>query len=254
MNLPPELHAVRGTSSARAFTSQEAEAWVRSVLGDGERLHEAASRQADAILQGRAPVPVLTTPQGRWAIRRYQRGGMVAGPLLGDRYLRLGLPRPVREALASHELRQRGVPTPRVMAGAVYPGRVFYRADLVTEFVPDAADLTCLLFEEERSGPERAEVMEGVGRLLAFTAAAGVEHLDLNAKNVLVARRSTGIRPLLLDLDRCLVLPPGTRVDPRAMLKRLYRSLRKYETASGRLLGAGEWSILSRCANAGDTC
>ena len=251
MRLPPELQAVRGKAGTRAFTTQEAEAWVLSALGDGEQLYEAASRQADAMLQGRGPVPVLTTPQGRWVVRHYHRGGMVAGPLLGDRYFRVGLPRPVREAHASRELRQRGVPTPRVVAGAVYPGGVFYRADLVTEFVADAVDLTYLLFEEELSGPERADVMKGVGRLLACTATAGVEHLDLNAKNVLVAQRSRGIHPLLLDLDRCRVLSSGTRVDPRAMLKRLYRSLRKYETVSGRLLGPGEWSVLSRCANAG---
>ena len=136
-------------------------------------------------------------------------------------------------------LRQRGVPTPRVMAGAVYPKGIFYRADLVTEFVADATDLTHLLFEEEGSGPERTDVLEGVGRLLAHAAAAGVEHLDLNAKNVLVALRSSGALPLFLDLDRCRVLPSGTRVDPRAMLKRLYRSLHKYETESGRQMFAG---------------
>ena len=254
MRLPPELQAVRGKAGTRAFTTQEAEAWVLSALGDGEQLYEAASRQADAMLQGRGPVPVLTTPQGRWVVRHYHRGGMVAGPLLGDRYFRVGLPRPVREAHASRELRQRGVPTPRVVAGAVYPGGVFYRADLVTEFVADAVDLTYLLFEEELSGPERADVMKGVGRLLACTATAGVEHLDLNAKNVLVAQRTEGIRPLLLDLDRCRVFPSGTRVDPRAMLKRLYRSLRNHETASGRLLGPGEWSLLSRYANVGGDC
>ena len=254
MRLPPDLYAVRGKAGAQAFTTTETEVWVRRALGSGERLHEAASRQADALLQGRGPVPVLTMPQGQWVVRHYHRGGIVAAPLLGDRYFRVGLPRPVREAHASHELRQRGVPTPRVMAGAVYPKGVFYRADLVTEFVADAADLTYLLFEEERSRPERADVLEEVGRLLARTAAAGVEHLDLNAKNVLVAQRSSGALPLLLDLDRCRVFPSGTRVDPRAMLKRLYRSLRKYETESGHLLGAREWSLLSRFANAGGNC
>lgn len=224
---------------------------MQSALGDGERLHEAASRQADAILQGRGQVPVLTTSQGRWAVRHYHRGGIVAGPLLGDRYLRFGSTRPVREAHTSHEVRQRGVPTPRVVAGAVYPGGAFYRADLVTEFVADASDLKHMLFEEERSDLERTSMLEGVGRLLACTAAAGVEHLDLNAKNVLVAQRSREACPLLLDLDRCRVLPSGTRVDPRRMLKRLYHSLRKYETESGRMLRPGEWSILSRFANDG---
>ena len=249
--MPPEVYAVRGKSGSRAFATQEAEAWVRRALAGGERLHEAASQQADALLQGRGPVPVVTTPQGRWVVRHYHRGGLVAGPLLGDRYFRLGSHRPFREARTSHELRQRGVPTPRVMAGAVYPRGVIYRADLVTEFVADAADLAYRLFEEERSGPERTDMMEGVGRLLACAATAGVEHLDLNAKNVLVTQRSEGILSLLLDLDRCRVLPSGTRVDPSAMLGRLRRSLWKYENTSGRLLGPGEWSVLSRCANAG---
>lgn len=251
MSLPRGLHMVQGKDGAEGFATPEMEDWVRRVLGSGERLHDAASRQADVVLQGRGPVPVLTTPLGRWVVRHYHRGGSVAAPLLRDRYVRIGLPRPVREAHASRELLRRGIPTPRVMGGAVYPVGAFYRADIVTEFIAHAADLAFLLFEEERGGPERADVLEEVGRLLARTAAAGVSHPDLNAKNVLVEQRPGGGLPLILDLDRCRVLPLGSQVNPGAMLERLCRSLRKHEGRSGRPLVPSEWSVLHSSANAG---
>jgi 3-deoxy-D-manno-octulosonic acid kinase len=252
VRLPSGLQAVRGEGGAEAFTTPEVEAWVRGALERGERLHDAASRQADAVLQGRGPVPVVTTARGRWVVRRYRRGGRVAAPLLGDRYLRIGLPRPLREARASHELRRRGIPTPRVMAGAVYPSGAFYRADLVTEYVADAVDLARLLFEEQRTRRERADAMREVGRLIARTAAAGVEHADLNAKNVLLEPRRGGPLPLFLDLDRCRVLPPGIRADSGRMLARLNRSLRRHEHRSARPLQPEEWAVLAASASGGD--
>jgi 3-deoxy-D-manno-octulosonic acid kinase len=235
---------VTGEHGAAAFATPEVEAWVRGTIGRGERLHEAAAREAVAVLHGRGPVPVVTTSRGRWLVRRYHRGGRVAAPLLGDRYLRLGLARPLREARASDEVRRRGIPTPRVMAGAVYPAGLFYRADLVTEFVADAVDLARLLFEEERDPAERTEVLRGVGRLIARTAAAGIEHADLNAKNVLLDWSAGGPMPLLLDLDRCRVLPPGVRGDPAPMVERLTRSLLKHAERSRRGLGHGELAML----------
>jgi hypothetical protein len=70
-------------------------------------------------------------------VRHYQRGGAV-GPILGDRYLSLGRYRPLCETVASLEARERGISTPAVVAGIVYPAGIFYRADLVTEEIPNA--------------------------------------------------------------------------------------------------------------------
>ena len=251
MRLPSGLASVDGFGGAQAFATPEVEAWVRGALGRGEELHEAATRQADGMLQGRGPVPVLTTSRGRWVVRRYHRGGWI-GPVLHDRHLRMGLPLPLREARASHEVRRRGIPTPRVMAGAVYPSGLFYRADIMTEYVANAVDLAHLLFKEDRSRRDRSDVLREVGRLLARSAAAGIEHADLNARNVLVERERGGPQPLFLDLDRCRVLPPGVRADPRIMLARLFRSLRKHESQSARPLAPEEWSVLSGSASVGD--
>jgi 3-deoxy-D-manno-octulosonic acid kinase len=249
VRLPDGIHEVRGAGGA-AFAAPEVEAWVRSALTRGESLHDVAWREADSLLHGRGPVPVVSTSRGDWVVRRYRRGGRI-GPLLGDRYLRFGLARPLREARASCELRRRGIPTPRVMAGAVYPAGAFYRADLVTELVPGAVDLARLLFEQDRAPDERVEALTGVGRLLARTAAAGIEHADLNAKNVLVERLPGGTIPLLIDLDRCRVHPPGMRAEPDEMLARLERSLRKHGRRTGRPLQAAEWSALIDAARAG---
>ena len=250
MSLPRGLQAVRGAGAASAFASPEIEAWVRATLDGGATLYDAATRAADAVLQGRGPVPVMVTPGGSWVARRYRRGGRVA-PVLGDRYLRVGEARPLGEARASAEAHRRGIPTPRVLAGAVYPAGAFYRADLVTELVPAAVDLGRLLFTDEHDAAERGRVLEAVGRLLARTAAAGIEHADLNAGNVLIARDPGGPSPLLLDLDRCRVLAEGARAHPGRMLARLARSLRKHERASGRPLAAAEWTALERAAGGG---
>jgi 3-deoxy-D-manno-octulosonic acid kinase len=243
--LPSGIQEVR-TSRALAFAAPDVEAWVRGVLERGERLHEAATREAERVLRGRGAVPVVRTQRGVWVVRRYRRGGRVAW--LGERSLRGGMSRPIREARASGEVRRRGIPTPRVVGGAVYRTGAFYRADLVTEFVPGSVDLARLLFEEEHTEREREDALIGVGRLLARTAAAGVEHRDLNAKNILMETIPGGAIPLLLDLDRCRVLPAGERGEPMRMFTRLARSLRKLEDGSLQPIADAEWAALTDAA------
>jgi 3-deoxy-D-manno-octulosonic acid kinase len=250
MKLPEGIQEVRGAHGAAAFAAPEVEAWVRGAIERGEQLHEAAARQARALLHGRGPVPVVATNRGQWVVRRYRRGGSVAA-VLHDRYLRLGLARPMREARACGEIRRRGIPTPRVVGGAVYPVGPFYRADLVTEYVPGAVDLARLLFEEQHDVDERVDVLVGVGRLIARAAAAGVEHADLNAKNVLIETLPGGSIPLLLDLDRCRVYPAGLRGEPDEMLARLARSLRKHARRTGREITSRELAALMGAGLAG---
>lgn len=242
---PPVAPQVAVGKGVDAFAAPEIEAWVRTTLVSGRRLYEAAALEAVAVLEGRGPVPVVSTELGHWVVRRYRRGGWLAAPLLGERYLRLGVERPLREAEASAEARCRGIATPRVVAGAVYRNGPFYRADLITEFIADASDLVDTLFRAEHSDSERAEILYGVGKLVGKSAAAGIEHRDLNARNVLLERGLYGFVPLLLDLDRCRVLPPGVAGNPAPMLKRLVRSLRKHSKLTRKAIGLSEWRVLS---------
>lgn len=199
----------------------------------------AASSQAER-LSGRGPVYSVPAPGGRWVVRHYRRGGAVAR-WLGDRYLAAGAPRPLRELRTSEELRRRGVESPRVMAAAIYPAGLFYRADIATLWIPNSTDLAEALFgPDEVKGEDRTLACAAAGRLIREMHEVGVIHPDLNLKNILIEWSWTPPRPYLLDLDRVRI---ARRVSPRrrrAMLARFWRSARKWEEKTDRKLTADE--------------
>lgn len=191
----------------------------------------------------------------RWVVRHYRRGG-AAAPLLEDRYLRRGTPRPEREARVSAEVRARGIDTPPIVAWALYPaGRLWYRADLITEKVPDARDLAAILFgragydDDAPDGPRqtgRRHALEAAGRLLRELAEAGVLHRDLNAKNILIQSGAGGAppRPWVLDLDACALREGPDPAARRVMRARLLRSLAKWGRRTRLPLTAPELALL----------
>ena len=248
MKLPATYREVRCTGAV-AFAVEGAADWVADVLSGGETLHGWASARAGGHrFQGRAAVPVVNAAAPgpdrapRWAVRHYVRGGAVA-PLLGDRYARVGTPRPHRELAASVAARERGVRTPAIVAGAAYRKGAIYRADLVTEVVEGSVNLAEVLF-----GP--GTDIEGTTALRASAALVrqlerhGVLHLDLNAKNVLLSMGGGRLRAFVLDLDRSRIRPPGARARSGFMRRRLERSLAKHATRSGRPLQAADWAAL----------
>ncbi len=239
MKAPDGFVEVDGIA-ARGFARAEAVAWVDQALARWGSLDRAARHADDALaLAGRGAVHAVPAPPGgRWVVRRYRRGGWVA-PVLGDRYLRRGEPRPLVETRASETARARGIATPRVVAAILYPSGLFYRADLVTEWVPDSVDLAVRLFGEPRA-PATESLMAEAAAVVSRLAAAGVRHADLNAKNLLVAPDDPP-RLHVLDLDRASVGPPGS-LRPARMAARLERSLRKFERRTGRPLGRAAWA------------
>jgi 3-deoxy-D-manno-octulosonic acid kinase len=237
----------------RAFAVATAVPWLRGTLAAGLTLAQWAEAQPTAEPRaGRGRVHVVPAPasgpggRGRWAVRHYFRGGAVARPLLRDRYLSVGTPRPFREILASHGARARGIPTPAVVAGAVYPSGIFHRADLVTELIPDGMVLADVLFGEDRPTPERGRAaLAAAGELIRRMERTGVRHVDLNARNILLtwsadAEGAPSVH--LLDLDACTLTSGPLPAGP--MQARLQRSLRKFERRSGRKLGADAWAAL----------
>jgi len=245
---------------ARVLARPEAVAWVRFVLETGQGLHAAAARdKAAQHLEGRNPVFVIPAklPRGEapeagnhWAVRHYARGGRLFSRLMGDRYARMGRVRPYHEALASGIARDRGIPTPRVVAAACYPAGLTYRGDLVTEFVPDASDLVDALFDTRRKGAggagERLDALKAAGDLVRRVAAAGLRHRDMHARNILLEWHGAAPIPHLLDLDRCDIGPEGMPIPPAPMHKRLKRSLLKWEHRTGIRISEREWSTLDR--------
>lgn len=237
--LPPGFEELRH-GSVRVWVRPGALSWVEEALARSGSLHSAARREAagETDLHGRAPVFVVPPTDPRWAVRHNVRGGTIA-PVLGDRYLRLGLPRPFRETLASERLRSIGIPTPEVIAAAVYPAGPIYRADLMTGYVPDASDLSRILFGDAGGTDPALEVraLELAGVILRQLGTEGAWHPDVNVKNLLVQKAGGSIRVHLIDLDgfQWSRRTPPDRLAGR-MHRRLLRSIAKWEARTGRKL------------------
>ena len=233
--------------AAHILARTEAVSWSHRSVATYGSLYRAARDSADWTLHGRGPVPVLTNPKGvgpPWVVRRYYRGGLMRP--FGDRFLRTGTPRSVTEVENSARIGDLGFATPRIVAAAVYPSGLLYRADLVTEFVPHARPLADLLFGGydpsggRVSGNARREAIACAAEMITRLARAGVHHPDLNARNVLIARDTQSVHAILLDLDRCSVWGPSRPVDAAKIRRRLARSIRKLEPTHLRCQGDGD--------------
>ena len=212
----------------------EAAVWCREALVQHGSLHSAATKQAARHLQGRGPVPMILNPSGdgpEWVVRHYRRGGAMR--ILDDRFVRLGVPRSLQEVDSSVRAQLLGINTPRVIAAAVYPSGLFYRADLITEFVSDARELADVLLgtsdppSPPDDGDTRALALRCTDRLITSMVTNGLRHPDLNARNILLVRTAGGMDAILLDLDQCAIRDGGGLDESTGLRQRLARSIRK---------------------------
>ena len=216
---------------------------ARHVLASGTLFDYAATRPDARALAGRGVAYHIPAPGSyaseRWVVRHYRRGGLVAR-FVQDRYLDSGVKRPIRELTASVKARARGVATPEVVAAAIYPAGGWYRADIVTRYLPESRDLADRLFDDP-DAERRRRAMRLAGALLRRAHEAGVVHNDLNLRNILIAGTGDAERAWLLDLDRAVVMrDAAARFERDLMLRRLARSLRKLERANRTRLVEGE--------------
>lgn len=156
----------------------------------------------------------------QWVLRPYRRGGLVAR-LSTARYLWLGAERTraFREMRLTARLFSQGLPVPRPVAACVTRYGLTYEAALLTRRIAGAQALASLL-ENNAAAPE---LLERVGQMICRFHHAGLDHVDLNARNILIGADDT---PWLIDLDRCRLRAPGRW--RRANLARLERSLGKF--------------------------
>jgi 3-deoxy-D-manno-octulosonic acid kinase len=169
--------------------------------------------------RGRGGVAFLDAPVGSCVLRHYRRGGLMA-PLLGDRYVWNGRDRTrgFAEFRLLSELVMRELPVPVPVAARYRRRGAYYTADLITRTIDGAETLTDLIAARRLD----AEVAERVGMLVARFHAAGVDHADLNAHNILSAQGNLW----LIDFDRG-ELRTGGEAWKLANLARLKRSLLK---------------------------
>ena len=186
--------------------------------------------QNDIRYEGRGPLRVIRLTDGDTAlIRAYRHGGLFRH-LTRDCFFSWP-PRPFRELSITEELRRRGIRTVEVYGACV--SRVcgpVYRGWLVTRELRDAQDLWAALRSDfvQRAG------LTATLRALAITLRAlhreGVDHGDLNLKNLLVRLEPEGVAGYVIDFDKARLLlgklPPAL---VKKNLSRLLRSVRKLD-------------------------
>lgn len=207
---------------------------LREALRDGTLYDYAARHPRARALSGRATAWAVPLPDAvtHVVVRHGWHGGLLRH-LTRDRFLApTRAPHELRTALT---LRERGVPTPEIVAFAVYPaGPLLRRSDVASREVPRAKDLAVTLLGPPEPAA-KAAVLEATATLLAQLAAAGAHHADLNLKNVLLEPTADGgVTAWVLDVDRVTFLPHGDGRVAALNHARLARSARKW----ARLYGA----------------
>lgn len=232
--LPPGLEATHLLHERGAYWVLVRRDWEAALpvgaLLDGAPVGAWGEVQAHG-LRGRGPIHLVRTARGVVVAKRYERGGVLGG-LLRHRY---GDPeRPLREAWVAEQLARRGCRTPCVV---VARGRRtlagLWELEIGTEFLHGAVDLLHAL---ERRPAEAARLAETVGRTLRRVQDAGLDHRDLQVRNLLVGPEPYGDLAII-DLDRCRVRPPLSAGRRMAALARFARSLVKQGVLPADLSG-----------------
>lgn len=176
------------------------------------------------------------SPERRYVLRSYRRGGMV-GRLIEDWYLFTGTrrTRPAREIRLLERLEELDLPAPRPVAARYRRQGPIYRADILTERLPDTRPLSRALQDRAlEQGTWRA-----IGRCIRSFHDCGVYHADLNAHNILLDDAGD---VYLIDFDRGDMRRPGDW--QRTNLDRLKRSLDKLAGQPPFHYGAADWRAL----------
>ena len=135
------------------------------------------------------------------ALRHYYRGGLY-GKLNRERYYfsKLEQTRSFAEFRLLERLYQAGLNVPKPIAAKVEKtGFCCYRADILTEKVENARDLTALLQQEVLP----KFLWQNIGRMIRKMHDLGICHTDLNAHNILVQQNDNEQKAWLLDFDKC---------------------------------------------------
>ena len=208
---------------------------VRSTLKAGTLYDYAAQHEDARSLAGRGIAYAVPLPSGDRVVVRHSRHGGLLAPLTGDRFL--APTRAPHELSAALRLAKAGVPTPELVAYAVYPaGPLLRRSDVATREIRDSRDLAAVLTSPDAS--DRRACLDAAAALIGALSAAGARHHDLNVKNVLLARTGRGarhpeFRAYVLDVDRMEFGRPGDSRITENNLDRFARSARKWRNLYG---------------------
>jgi len=195
--------------------------------------------------RGRGNLGRLDLEAGAFVVRPLVRGGLFGKLVRRTSFDRW---RARAELQTSVEAAARGAPVLEVAAAVTRAHGVGWSHALVTREVAQARDLMTIL--REGSGPPRAAALAAAGRAVRLAHEAGIDHVDLNLKNVLITAAGEA---LVIDLDRCrLAAGPLSPAARERSLLRLLRSWRKLGAAAPEAVRAADPLRFVRAYAAGD--
>lgn len=170
-------------------------------------------------------------------LRHYRRGGMMAH--LSQRnylYSGWGQTRSFREFRLLETLKARGLPVPTpVAAWAGRKGLLWYHAAILIERIPGSVPLP------EASEAQDEALWTQVGKTVRRFHDIGLEHVDLNCDNILLASGKV----YLIDFDRCRLRQSDTFDSwKKNNLNRLRRSVDKRLQATSAHQRDSLWQAL----------
>lgn len=186
---------------------------------------------------GRGETCFYTADNKVWALRHYLRGGFIAH-FLHDQYLgmRLEKTRAWQEWHLLNKMQSLGLPVPKPVAASVIKSGIFYRADLITEYLEKTVTLSDILENEKVS----SDVWGSLGKIVRLFHDNSVFHSDLNARNVLLDENE---KIYLIDFDRCSFKKGDDWKEDN--LNRLKRSLIKFKSkVKGFNFEESDWKYL----------
>lgn len=175
---------------------------------------------------GRGTSLFIDTPAGEAVWRHYHRGGL-PGRFIKDSYFWQGLEktRAWQEFKLTTKLLEMGLPVPTPLATSVKRKGLFYTANLITLRIPNAQPLVDLLLTSDKE--KISQLLHKVGQKIQAFHAAGLNHVDLNPRNILV--NPTLNQVWLIDFDRCELTKPNTKL-AASNIQRLTRALTKLDS------------------------
>ncbi|MGO2132414.1 MAG: 3-deoxy-D-manno-octulosonic acid kinase [Halomonas sp.] len=189
----------------------------------GAVLGEAPGRGSSVFID-----PADLSTDNAWVLRPYLRGGMAA-KVSRKHYLWTGLERTraFREMRLLAELYLQKLPVPRPVGACITRTQLAWTGALITVRIPQARTLADRVMESSAD----TALLERVGSVIRRFHEVGLDHVDLNARNLLIDAKDN---VWLIDLDRCRLRSPGRWQS--ANLARLGRSLARFDRASDMVM------------------
>lgn len=174
------------------------------------------------------------------ALRHYYRGGLI-GKFNRDRYRfqQLEHSRSFAEFHLLTYLHQAGLSVPRPIGARIVKSPLnWYSADILTEKIENAQDLTAILQQTSLSSRN----WQQIGKLIAQLHQLQVCHTDLNAHNILLQGSSEQPTFWLIDFDKCY--QKSGHNWKQENLDRLYRSFQKEIKRMNIQFSLANWQAL----------